>query len=585
MASTAMRMRLDVEVADALGVRLDELLPRLDVGPHQLLERVANRGHVIDRDPQENTRRRIHRRLPQLLGVHLAKTLHPRGLGALAERAQGLVSIGLGLAPHDLHVLARALGHLEQRRLRHVQVALVDHRAEVAEEESEQQRPDVTPVDVGVGHGDNPVVPDLFDVEVVADPGAHRGDEVADRVRREHPVEPRLLDVEDLAAEREDRLRPAVAAALGGAAGGVALDDVELAERGVALGAVRELAGQCAGLEEALALDQVARLPRRLSRAGGGERLLDDAPSLRRALLEVLGQALRDRDRDVALDLRVPQLAFRLALKLRLEDLDADDRGETFAHVLAGEVRVRLLEDPGLARIAVEHVGQGGAKAGDVAAAFHRVDGVRERDDVLDEGVVVLERDLHLRALDLALDVEGRHVDDLLFAVEGAHERDDAAFEVEGLGDAQRFVVERDLEALVQVGHLAKAVADDLAVELRLRKDLGIGPEAHDRAGVVRLADRLHPGPRHAARVFLEVHLRAAVDPDLLALAQEVHRRDAHAVQAGADLVAAAAELPAGVQPGHHELEGGQTLLLVYVDRDAAPIVVDLDAAKNGRAS
>jgi hypothetical protein len=45
----------------------------------------------------------------------------------------------------------------------------------------------------------------------------------------EHLLEAHALDVEDLAAQREDRLGLAVAALLGRAACGVALDDVELA--------------------------------------------------------------------------------------------------------------------------------------------------------------------------------------------------------------------------------------------------------------------------------------------------------------------------------------------------------------------
>ena len=45
----------------------------------------------------------------------------------------------------------------------------------------------------------------------------------------EHLVEAGFLDVDDLAADREDRLGPAVAALLGGAAGGVTFDDVEFA--------------------------------------------------------------------------------------------------------------------------------------------------------------------------------------------------------------------------------------------------------------------------------------------------------------------------------------------------------------------
>ena len=61
---------------------------------------------------------------------------------------------------------------------------------------------------------------------------------------RQHLVEARPLDVQDLAAQRQDRLVLAVAALLGRAAGGVALDDEQLGLGGIALLAVGELARQ-----------------------------------------------------------------------------------------------------------------------------------------------------------------------------------------------------------------------------------------------------------------------------------------------------------------------------------------------------
>ena len=281
----------------------------------------------------------------------------------------------------------------------------------------------------------------------------------------------------------------------------------------------------------------------------------------------------------MALHLGVAELALGLALELRLQHLDADHRGQPFAHVLTAEVWVLLLEDPGLARVAVQHVGQGGAKTRQVGAALDRVDRVGECDHVLDEGLVVLQRDLDLRALDLAVDVKRRHVDHRRVAVQRAHEGNHAAFEVEGGREAEGLVGERNLEALVQVRHLAQAMQDDLAVELRVREDLRVGPEADDGAGAVGLADRLDRRLGHAPLVLLLVDLAAAVDPDLEPLAQEVDGRDAYAVKSRRDLVATAAELAPRVQAGHHELEGGQTLFLVDVDRDTSAIVVDLDAA------
>ena len=119
-----------------------------------------------------------------------------------------------------------------ERRLRDVEVAPLEQLRHLPVEEREQQRPDVAAVDVGVGHQDDLVVAELLDVEApLADAAAERGDERADLGAREHLVEPRALDVQDLPLERQDRLKLPVAPLLRGAAGAVALDDVDLAPR------------------------------------------------------------------------------------------------------------------------------------------------------------------------------------------------------------------------------------------------------------------------------------------------------------------------------------------------------------------
>src|SRR4029077_9155457 len=117
---------------------------------------------------------------------------------------------------------------------------------------------------------------------------------------------------------------------------------------------------------------------------------------------------------------------------------------QPFADVLAGEVWILLLEDACLARVAVEDVGERRAKAGEVAATLDGVDRVGESEHVLDERVVVLQRDLDLRALDLAIDIKGIRVDDRLVAVEGPHERNDSALEVERVREAELLIGERD---------------------------------------------------------------------------------------------------------------------------------------------
>ena len=167
-----------------------------------------------------------------------------------------------------------ALG-AEQRRLRDEDVPALDERRHLAVEERQQQRADVRAVDVRVGHDDDAVVAQLLDVEVLgADAAAERRDHRLDFVGAEHAVEPRALDVQDLALDRQDRLEAAIAALLGRAAGRLAFDDVDLGLRGIALLAVGQLAGQRAAVERALAAHQVAGLAGRLARARRVDRLL-----------------------------------------------------------------------------------------------------------------------------------------------------------------------------------------------------------------------------------------------------------------------------------------------------------------------
>ena len=64
---------------------------------------------------------------------------------------------------------------------------------------------------------------------------------------------------------------------------------------------------------------------------------------------------------------------------------------------------------------------------------------------------------------------------------------------------------------------------------------------------------------RNAAGEFLAVDLAVARDLGDEPLGERVHDRDADAVQAARDLVAVAAELPAGVQLGQDDLERRQS--------------------------
>ena len=296
----------------------------------------------------------------------------------------------------EVELALAVLGPVE-RRLGDVDVALLDQLRHLPVEEGQDQRPDVGAVDVRVGRDHELVVAGVLERELLVHAGPDRGDQRLHRVVGEHLVDPVLLDVDDLPEQRQHRLGRAVARLLGGASRGVALDDEQLGQARVANRAVGELARQGRVLERRLAAGQVPGLARGSAGAGGVDRLHHHPPALARVLLEELGEAPVDDRLDEALDRRVAELRLRLALELRVGELHRDHRGQPLADVIAGEVRVLLLEQALLARVRVQRPGQRRAEAREVRAALVRVDVVGEGEDRLLVAGVPLHRDLDLR--------------------------------------------------------------------------------------------------------------------------------------------------------------------------------------------
>ena len=174
-----------------------------------------------------------------------------------------------------------------QRRLRDEHVAALDQLLHVAEEEREQQRADVASVHVGVGHQDDLAVAQLGEIEIVlADAGAERGDHGADFFVPQHLVVARFFDVENFSLERKNGLEAPIASLLGGAAGGLTLDQEQLAAFRLTFRTVRQLAGKSAAIERALAASEIAGLAGGFTRARSVDGFVDDLASDRRVLLE-----------------------------------------------------------------------------------------------------------------------------------------------------------------------------------------------------------------------------------------------------------------------------------------------------------
>src|SRR3954467_2008 len=75
---------LDVEIGDAEGIVLDELAARLDDIAHQAGENLVGDVGLSDFDPKQRAVGGVERGLPQLLGVHFAKTFVALDRQALA---------------------------------------------------------------------------------------------------------------------------------------------------------------------------------------------------------------------------------------------------------------------------------------------------------------------------------------------------------------------------------------------------------------------------------------------------------------------------------------------------------------------
>ena len=128
---------------------------------------------------------------------------------------------------------------------------------------------------------------------------------------------------------------------------------------------------------------------------------------------------------------------------------------------------------------------------------------------------------------------------------------------------------------------LAQALLHRGVREVRvLVEDRAVGREFHGRARALALLERAHVLDRavgNAALVALAPQALVAPDLDLEPFGQRVGDAGADAMQTAGHLVAAIAELAAGVQLGEHEFERGHALLRVDIDGNAAAVVGDGD--------
>ena len=156
--------------------------------------------------------------------------------------------------------------------------------------------------------------------------------------------------------------------------------------------AIRQFAGQQRRVQRSLAPRQVAGLARRFARPRRFDRLGQNPARHRRILLQESAQAFVDGGFDHSLDFAVPQLGFGLSFELGIPQLDADNRHQSFAHILAGRILLQILQQIVGLRVGIDRARQRRFESGQVRPALVRVDVVGKGEDRLAVAVVVLHR-------------------------------------------------------------------------------------------------------------------------------------------------------------------------------------------------
>ena len=179
-----------------VGVLNDVIAARLDFVAHQDGNAAVSQRCVLNRHLHQFALRRIHRRRPELFGVHFAQAFVALERIAFACFLDALRQLLVVVGIENL----AALLNLVQRRHSDINVTAGDKLFHVTEEESEQNGADVRAVLIGIGEDDDFVVFEVGEVEILVDGRAERGNQRAELLVAQHLIQPLLFGIEGLAA-------------------------------------------------------------------------------------------------------------------------------------------------------------------------------------------------------------------------------------------------------------------------------------------------------------------------------------------------------------------------------------------------
>jgi len=304
------------------------------------------------------------------------------------------------------------LGTKIERGSGDVQITLLYHLREIAEEERHNQRVDVRAIDVGIGHDDNFLITQLVYVgfltvfAVYTEADTQSLNDIVYFIAFECLVPHGFLYVKNLTAQRQDSLESTVTSLFCRTTGRVTLDEEQFAFFRVLAGAVGQFARHTATRHRRLALYGLTCLACCHTCLCRQYHLVYNHFGLFGMLFQVIGERFAYSLVYGSHNFVVAEFRFGLSFKLRFGHLDGDNRGQTFAEVVTGNLYLCLLQHLVVLGVFLQSTGQRTAETCQVSTTFNGIDIVYIRVDILIVGSVVHDGHFYRRTLFFGIDVD-----------------------------------------------------------------------------------------------------------------------------------------------------------------------------------
>ncbi len=183
-----------------------------------------------------------------------------------------------------------------------------------------------------------------------------------------------------------------VSALFGGAAGGITLYYVDLAEFRLIGRAVCQFARQFGVFQPGFASCVIPCFSGGFPCAGCVQRFIQYGFCRLRVFLKIGHQFFINHGGNKPRDIRVAEFAFGLALKLCFRQFYADYRGQTLAHIVAGKFFIAVFQDIKFFAVVVKYAGQRGFESRFVGTAVYGIDIIGKGKQNLVIGIRITER-------------------------------------------------------------------------------------------------------------------------------------------------------------------------------------------------